>query len=483
MLLSDYQWSRNPRGLHCTSIYQSPPDYAHWINPHMGWAKLMAAGFEYMRAIPVFLENNITPIVRLYVGAYGAGPFDRKLQEIVRTFAGAGVKWFEFYNEPNLGVEWANNFNPSWQDVPNVIKPLMDNWMNFAEYCVSLGCYPGFIPLAESVDGRYAAIPWMNAFLTYLANNHFDRFRTVLANGGWCSTHPYIFNHYYQEGAGGRPRPPDSQVGTEGGWHFEYPYDPIAQSSDPGRTVYGGTAQTPYGDPNGLTAMGIVFNDRCGQIFGANNVPVVGTEGGIYPFRDGSFQPDTRYPPYNERSQAEGTLAMFNWSATQAPPWFFGVTLWKEDDYYIPDPVHCMNRLGEVSPVYKDVPAIEVMSGTMEPPGTPVPIGPGPIHGQADFHMVILGPGLETRWFFDTAQAYWNMFRPMVTTHDELIELIPSSKSLAVTVLTSPEMVDLMRQQIAERYVNVWFDLIVAESLQQVSETFNTRVRLNRRFG
>jgi hypothetical protein len=52
-----------------------------------------------------------------------------------------------------------------------------------------------------------------------------------------------------------------------------------------------------------------------------------------------------------------------------------------------------------------------------------------------------------------------------------------------VTVLTSPDMVDLMRQQIAERYVNVWFDLIVAESLQQVSETLNTRVRLNRRFG
>jgi hypothetical protein len=200
---------------------------------------------------------------------------------------------------------------------------------------------------------------------------------------------------------------------------------------------------------------------------------VVGTEGGIYPFRDGMFQPDNRYPPYNERSQAEATIAMFNWSATHAQPWFFGVTLWKEDDYYVPGPVHCMNRLGEVAPVYKDVPAIDVVSGGGTPPATPIPIGPGPIHGEADFHMIILGPGLETRWFFDTAQAYWNRFRPIVTTHDELIELIPSSKSLAVTALSTPEMADLMRQQIAERYVNVYFDLIVVESLQQVSDTLN----------
>ena len=483
MLLSDFDWSHNPRGLHVATAFESPPDYNRWINPRMGLAKLLAAGNEYIRAIKPLLSNNITPIVRLYVPNYGAGPFSRTLQKIVQDFAAEGVRWFEFYNEPNLGVEWPDNFNPTWQDEPNIIKPLMDNWLLFAEYVVSLGCYPGFIALAESVDPRYAAVPWMDAFLTYLSANAYDRFRAVMANGGWCATHPYIANHFYQDGPGGRPLPSGSEIGTQGGWHFEYPYDPISQAADPGRTVYGGTASTPYGDPNGLIAMGRMFNERCASLFGIAGVPVIGTEGGIFPFRDGNFQPDTRYPAYNERSQAEATVAMFNWIATDAPPWFFGLTLWKEDDYYLPGPVQAINRLGEVPAPFKTVPAIPVIGSGAPPIATPTPYGPGPIHGQADFHMILLGPGLDTQWFFDTAQAYWNLFRPIVTTHSELIQFIPDSRSLAVTVITTPDTVDLMQAQIKERYVNVWFDLIVADTIDNVANTFNQRARVNRRFG
>src|SRR6202142_809279 len=106
MLLSDYQWSHNPRGLHVSSAFESPPDYKRWINPHMGWVKLLAAGTEYLRAVQPFIDGGVTPIVRLYLGRYGAGPFDQHLQQIVQTFATAGVKWFEFYNEPNVDVEW-----------------------------------------------------------------------------------------------------------------------------------------------------------------------------------------------------------------------------------------------------------------------------------------------------------------------------------------------------------------------------------------
>ncbi|MFN8448251.1 MAG: hypothetical protein U0521_06595 [Anaerolineae bacterium] len=485
MLLSDFVWSHNPRGLHVEQAFQSPPDYTHWTTPRMGWVKLLAAGIEYVDDAVYFLNHNVTPITRLYLGAYGAGPFSRGLQGIVNSFAQAGVKWFEFYNEPNLGVEWPNNFNPSWQDIDNCIRPLMENWLLFAEYVISIGCYPGFIPLAESVDYRYAATLWMDAFLNYLANNHYERFRTILANGCWCATHPYIANHFYQEIPGGgslSKRSMGAEVATEPGWHFEYPYDPIGQAADPGRTVYGGTSLTPYGDPNGLLAMGSMFNERCAQIFGAQAVPVIGTEGGIYPFRDQTFQPDNRYPAYNESSQAEATVAMFEWIARQAPPWFFGLTLWKEDDYYRPGTARAIGRLSETPVVYKNVPPQEVMGSGLAP-ATPVPYGPGPIHGDADFHMIVLGPGLDSRWFFSTAQAYWNLFRPMVTTHSELIDYIPNTQSLAVTVIASPDTLDLMESQIKDRYVNVRFDLIVANSLESVAETLNLRARVNERFG
>ena len=485
MRLDEYIWSRNPRGLHVYNAFQTPMEHSRYSHPRMGWAKLLAAGIEYVDDSQILMDMGITPVVRLYLGRFGAQPFNRDLRAIMDAFVAVGVKWFEFYNEPNLDVEWPEGFDPDWRDTENVIRPLMDNWLLWAEYTVSVGCYPGFISLAESDNPRYSSVLWMDAFLNYLAQNHFERFQRVMANGMYVATHPYILNHFYQEQPGGGPlsaRPPETQNAREGGWHFDYPYDPISQANDPGRTVYGGTPLTPYGDPVGLLAMGRMFNERSAALFGSQAVPVLGTEGGIFPFRDGMHQQDTRYPPYNEQSHAEATVAMFEWIARVAPPWFFGVTLWKEDDYYVPGPAPVIGRLAETPPLLKDVPPIEVMGPGLSI-ATPVVPGPGPIHGQADFHIVILAPGLEASWFFDTAQAYWNLFRPMVTTRSELIDFIPNTKSLAVTVITPAEMVDTMRLAIASRYPNVWFDLIVADDINDVRDTLNQRVRVNRRFG
>jgi len=486
MRLDEYQWSRNPRGLHVTSIFQTPPDYSRYINPRMGWVKLMAAGYEYVDDVEVFLSAGITPIVRLYLGRYGAGPFDAHWQRITYAFARAGVKWFEWYNEPNLGVEWQDGFDPDWRNVDGVIIPLMENWLNFAEFVISLGCYPGFIPLAESDVLPYAAVHWMNAFLNYLADRHYERFRRILNSGFYLATHPYILNHFYQSVPGNpyQARPPAQQRADEPGWHFEYPYDPICQRDDPGRTVAGGTALTPNGDPVGLIAMGQFFNERAAAIFGTQAVPVVGTEGGIFPFRGGVFQQDTRYPPYDENSHAEATLAMFEWIARQAPPWFFGVTLWKEDEYYANDGwvAPAIGRLASTPPILKPVPPIEVM-GSPIINATPTPPGPGPVHGQADFHFVILGVGLEARWFFDTAQAYYNTFRPIVTTLPELIQYIPSTQSAAATIITLPETADVLRDALRMRYPNLWQDILIADDLERVRSELNTRVRRNLRFG
>lgn len=487
MRLDQYQWSRNPRGLHVASAFQTPMEYDRYSTPHMGWAKLLAATTDYVDDSIELARRGITPIVRLYLGAWGAQPFNRDLQIITNAFIQAGVKWFEFYNEPNLGVEWPDGFDPDWRDHDRVIRPLMDNWLLWAEYMISHGCYPGFIPLAEAADLQRSSVLWMDAFLRYLFDNHYDRFRNVLNNGLFVATHPYILNHYYQEipGQGSTSaRPPQTQNAQEPGWHFEYPYDPICQANDPGRTIYGGTRLTPYGDPSGLTAMGQMFNERATTLFGTQAVPVVGTEGGIYAFRNQSYQQDTRYPPYNEQSQAEGTVAMFEWIARSAPAWFFGVTLWKEDDYYVPGTAPAIGRLTDIPPILRDVPGIDVLGpGIPAARATPTPPGPGPIRGQADFHMIVLAPGLDSSWFFDTARAYWNTFRPMVTTNVELIDLIPSTQSLAVTVISSPDLVETLRQAISGRYPNVWFDVIETDSLEEVANTLNNRVQVNRRFG
>lgn len=486
MRLDEFQWSRNPRGLHVISAFQTPVEFSRYTNAGMGWVKLVCATTDFLDDAVEFMRLGITPIMRIYLGRYGAGPFSRDLQNITDPFIRAGVKWFEFYNEPNLGVEWPEGFNPTWQDTQNVIAPLMENWLNWAEYILAFGGYPGFIPLAEADTPDRSSVLWMDAFLNYLAANHRDRFTRILASGAYCATHPYILNHFYQEVPGGGPlsaRPPELQRAREPGWHFEYPYDPICQANDPGRTVYGGTPTTPYGDPVGLIAMGRMFNERTAALFGTANVPVVGTEGGIYAFRDQTYQQDTRYPPYNLDSQAEATVAMFDWSAQQAPPWFFGVSLWKEDDYFQPTTAPAIGKLGDLGPILKEVPPLEVMGAGTPIPMTPTMSGPAPIRGQADFHMLMLAPGLDTRWFFETATAYWSRFRPMFTTRFELIEIIPNNRSLAVTVLAQPEMVDTMRAAVRDRFPNVWFDLIVADDLARVRDLLNARAQSGLRFG
>ena len=481
MQLDQYQWSRNPRGLHVKRALITPLEFSHWSNPHFGWAKLIPAREEYIDDAATFISMGITPVVRIYIERPGALEFTPYLRDLTLQYINAGVRWFEFHNEPNLYIEWPLGVNVDWRNFDGVMRPLMDNWIVWAEFIASMGCYPGFPALAEAAQLELAAVRWMDTFLNYLRTAYSDRFRNLLANGLFCATHPYILNHYYQEIPGLGPtsaRPPEQQTANEGGWHFEYPYDPISQTTDPGRTVYGGTAKTPNGDPNGLLAMGRMFNERCAEYWGTEAIPVLGTEGGIYPFPKDSqtpfYQQDTRFPPYTHESQAEATLAMFEWITNSAPAWFFGVCLWKEDDYYEPGPARAITRLIETPPLLRTVPPIDVLPG----------IGPGPIHGEPDFHMVILAPGLEPQWFFETAQAYWNTFRPIVTSNWTLVEFVPHTKSLAVTVIAPPDMADSMRASIQAKYANVLFDLIVADTdLSSVAEVFNSRVWANRRFG
>ena len=53
-----------------------------------------------------------------------------------------------------------------------------------------------------------------------------------------------------------------------------------------------------------------------------------------------------------------------------------------------------------------------------------------------------------------------------------------------MTIITPPDMVDSMRQAIAQQYPNVLLDVIVAEGdLSSVTDVLNQRVQSNRRFG
>jgi hypothetical protein len=482
MRLDEYVWSRNPRGLHVSRILVTPLEHSRYVKMQAGWVKLVAVGDEYVDDAGIFMSMGMTPVVRIYRERPGVKPFTPDLRDTFMWYLNAGVKWFEYQNEPNLPIEWPVGTNITYQNFDGIIRPLMDNWLQWAEFIISMGGYPGFPALADTNDATASTLYWMDAFLGYLQRSHFDRFKAILANGAWCATHPYILNHFYQTWPG-RPiteaRPPEAVNAREPGWHFEYPYDPICQMTDPGRTVYGSAAKEPHGDPVGLTASGRLFNERCASIWGTQAVPVLGTEGGIWPIPEiyGNpwfYQQDNRYPMYTTFSQSEGTVAMYEWIATSAPEWFFGVCLWKEDEYYTPYAIRAIERMAETPVILKNVPPTEVFSEN----------GPGSVSGEPTYHMVILAPGLPPEWFYETAQAYWNLYRPIVTNTWSMIDFIPRVQSLACTIIATPDVAQGMVETLRGRYPNVFIDLVLARgNLQDVADVFNSRVFASRRFG
>ncbi len=371
MNLRDYEWFHNPRGLHNGGPAR-PFVLERYTRPRMGWAKLVADGDEYVGAAAQLIAQRCMPIVCLHRPDAGATPVPAGWYDLYRTYLEAGCRWFELYNEPNNPARWPQRADGSpltpvdWKNTAGCIKPLMDNWLDWAERLIDLGGYPAFPALAESDVLPQATVYWLDAMLRYLKETHAERFLSVVGSGLWCATHPYLLNRFYQEpheGPHHAARPPYQQRGDEAGWHFEYPYDPLIQSHDPGRTVFGATAQAPYGAPNGLVSTGEAFQQLLKHHFDVGPVPVIGTAGGITPIPrtdEAPLQPDALYPPYDHQSHAEATLALMRWIAVSGPPWLFGLTLSDEVEYYEKQgEVLAIRRLVETPPTFKEVPALE----------------------------------------------------------------------------------------------------------------------------
>mgnify|MGYP000861816834 FL=1 len=377
MNLQDYEWSHNPRGLQNKGPFQSV-DPRRYTRPQAGWAALVVGGDEYVDEAAELVESGVTPIVRIHRSSPGAMPVPDDWYATLREYRSVGVRWFELYSEPNTEDFWPQrSVEVTWEN-GDAIGPLMDNWLDWAERIIEMGGYPAFPALAASADRATSTVYWLDAMLRYLKEVHADRFLRVVGRGLWAATHPRIGNHFYQEPPGGPPnvaRPYYQQSADEGGWHFEYPYDPIMQHHDPGRTVFRGSGSAArFGDVGGLVAAGEAFIQLLKHHLDAGPVPVVGTAGGILPIpqKDGSpLQPDTAYPPYNIESHAEAVVAMWKWIVRQGPPWFFGMCLSDESAFYEAQGIlPAIERMADDPPLRKQVPGIDT-GGIFEPEPEP----------------------------------------------------------------------------------------------------------------
>jgi hypothetical protein len=486
MNLNDYKWSMNPRGMHNKGA-TFPINMPRMTSLKLGWMKLVCSDREYLNVVPQLLAANITPIVRIWRPHFGVGSITPDMIVAWQAYIAAGVRWFEFYNEPNLEIEWPQGVSFGYRDTAGTIAPLMTTWLTWAEQIISMGGYPAFPALADAATVNENTPGWQDAMLSFLRDNYLDRFRTVIDNGLWCAVHSVPFNHFYQDSGDPRvPRPPEAESAAEGGWHFEYPYDPICQADDPGRTFYGGTPLSKYGDPNGLIATGDAFIKRLNTWFGGNIVPVISTEGGLEPLpSNGPQQPDPRYPAYTPTSHGEATVAMFNWIAQVAPPWMFGLCLWKEDDYfdgptgYLP----VVNRLAQTNPVFKSVPNLPTLGDRPEDWDSVIRPGPGPLHGSPDYQFVYFDPNINPDWYLNGSSEFWDKYHPTLIYDLNVISLLPHEKSLCLTVITAPDHLDQIGRVVKNHWRHVYIDPIVVEKAEDIAAILKDRIAKDNPYG
>lgn len=293
------------RGIHwCASTNPDNSNLGWWLDEcvamGMGWIKVLDYTGSSVGLCQAILQKKMIPIVRLYRGRPNPGRLTPDQVNGLKALVAAGVRYFEPNNEPNLPVEWKEG---QWQagGQPAVV---MDDWLADAAVIEDAGGLPGFPALAQcALHGDSSSIRWTAQAFEYLATKKTEATK-VLSNGAWIAVHAATLNHFYQD--------------TTGAWHLEYPADPKNQADKPGTDI--------LQDDCGLLGYTLPLYYLRHHFPKVGDLPVISTEGGIFVPRGGSYQWDTRYPALTYDSQAQGTVAMFDWLAGQ--PSFYAMCPW-----------------------------------------------------------------------------------------------------------------------------------------------------------
>ncbi len=444
MNLSEYERSRNPRGMHGWGDLWKSYDgwYDRLAEMKLGWIKILDDGGSQRHAAARFRASGIMPIVRLYRGEPNPGTLPQSHINIVKEYVDQGItRWFETNNEPNLDGEW----KPAYKGIVQYggAEMVMPAWLDDAEAVIERGGYPGFPSLAPcGFDARHSSILTYQAYFRWLADNAYQRAKAVFENGAWLSVHPYMCNHFYQD--------------AQGVWHFGYPDDPICQADDPGRTIMDDDVSLMCGD---------VAQNLLRQYFGLE-VPMIGTEGGIWVPTPGEVRrEDTRYPGYDLQSHAVATVAMFEWIAQKAPPYFFGHCVWLLDGYFPPGqpPAPAVRALKETEPVLR----AEIEAPPVEPPVE--------VHYRS--HYVLFPQGTSWEWY-EAASRYITHFRVTLGQSHDDAGVVHGDLGHTITAINPTDGVLQALRKFAAT-----LDIIGADTPEELKPILDARVETNTRFG
>ena len=285
------------------------------------WVKLAQydGGLEMSEFL---LKNDIMPIVRLYCLQPNPGVLDKKVLRAVKDYVAAGVRYFEFNNEPDMAIEWQGNFVP-----PDAVKIVARNAICDMEAILAAGGYPA-IP-ALTVGSKWDLVGEI------CRQGRHDLF----AEPVWQAIHNYSINHPldYPHDAGNQSGAPYTQsfydrLATErwegnawNGWSLKRVNAERHAHANPGATA--------FDDPSCWRAYeryDKLIRDQIGRA-----LPILATENGYVV----DERPDPRYPNTTPQLHAAQTLEacriMMGTSKRfgHAPDYYFCTAFWLLGNY------------------------------------------------------------------------------------------------------------------------------------------------------
>src|SRR5438046_2267227 len=113
------------------------------------------------------IVNEIMPIIRFDLVGPGVGGFIELPYEDYAEYAASGVRYFELYDAVNDESTWWSPAHSelsefTWENTAEVIGPLMDTWIAWAERIIGIGGYPAFPALTQNTNLPIATVYWQN---------------------------------------------------------------------------------------------------------------------------------------------------------------------------------------------------------------------------------------------------------------------------------------------------------------------------------
>jgi hypothetical protein len=100
-----------------------------------------------------------------------------------------------------------------------------------------------------------------------------------------------------------------------------------------------------------------------------------------------------------------------------------------------------------------------------------------------DYHFLLIAPNLGGEWLFDAARVYWDRYRPTIINDFNFVFLIPTDKTIIITVVARRDTASQLGVQLAQQLPNAFFDPVIFDQFDDIRKALNDRAILNTPFG